>query len=560
MKIRQICTKKSLGMALIVTTATAAGLMITVASVLGLSVFRHQATFQRTRWNESYYHAENALVWATQKIADADTGGTSASFLGSYSVTASSLSLPYMQALHETSPVFQNASVQIENSSSGVDNLYTVTASAKVGGKIRTLQATVKKNPASQVFDYEYFLNNWGWWWGTPIFGQGDNRSNWDFDFKDHPTANGSVIANGSICSNGNPIDPLDKGSLPFYGKAYDDATNYVHSGVPRLPMPNLKDFTTYKDKARSQNGTIKIGTETVVSAVHDNVSKPGLYLDGTTTPIIFSGSTVVDGDLVIKGTIAGTGTVYVGGNLYVAGNLTYSNGPVFSPPPVSLSTNDRNNWVTQSTNKSLVAFAVRESVLGGNPNDTDNWYPYCFNNDSYGMKNLGGEMGLGADGIKHTHDDLIPYLDTNHDGIPDSTWYDADGDGIIDPVYDYNRDVKMNDTRANKIDRYPQSDSHPVNFNTLASNNINRLDGVFYCNHAMAMRLTGSNPIFNGAVISRDEAIVFNGGNTLNFVYDYRIHSRYNDDPNRFIDLGLPIARRVGIYHFAEINPVEDL
>ena len=50
-----------------------------------------------------------------------------------------------------------------------------------------------------------------------------------------------------------------------------------------------------------------------------------------------------------------------------------------------------------------------------------------------------GGQDQDAEDGIAHTPDDNVPYLDTNNDGIPDSTWYDADGDGVVDLNYNYN-------------------------------------------------------------------------------------------------------------------------
>ena len=42
---------------------------------------------------------------------------------------------------------------------------------------------------------------------------------------------------------------------------------------------------------------------------------------------------------------------------------------------------------------------------------------------------------------------------------------------------------------------------------------------------------------MFHGVIVSRNEAIVYN--NQLLFEYDSRVNSRYNSDPNQFIDLG---------------------
>src|SRR6185295_4521632 len=106
----------------------------------------------------------------------------------------------------------------------------------------------------------------------------------------------------------------------------------------------------------------------------------------------------------------------------------------------------------------------------------------------------------------------------------------------------------------ASTILGYPATGGVPDGFNTVASNNMNLLDGIFYTNHAAAMRLANNNALFHGVVISRDEAIVFTS--SCNFVYDSRIHSRYNKDPNRYIDLGLPVAGVLAMSGFSELAP----
>ena len=59
---------------------------------------------------------------------------------------------------------------------------------------------------------------------------------------------------------------------------------------------------------------------------------------------------------------------------------------------------------------------------------------------------------------------------------------------------------------------------------------------------------------MIHGVIVSRDEAIVFNS--TLKMYYDSRVHSRYNNDPNVFVDLGLPIAGVLSLSQFAELPP----
>ena len=519
-------------------------------SLMDLSNNRIRAAHNRWDYNESFYHAENALNWAAQHITD------SANPLGSFRKTNGTLPLAYYSTLtDETVSGLRDASVTISSTTNGTAQVYTVKASAKVGGKIRTLLATVKKNPPSNVFDYEYFLNNWGWWWGSSITGAGDNRSNWDFDFRYSPTVNGHVTASGQIASSGTPIDPFNAASVPLAGLAKSDPLTYLKDGSERLEMPNLKDFSSYTATAIAKHGILTAGT-TIISAVHTNSAKPGLYLIGTTaTPITINGPVVIPGDVVISGVITGIGTLYVGGNLYIAGDITYKNGPDFSTSPETMPTTSRDSWVANavSGHKDLIAFAVRESVFGGAVNGNE-WKSACYEPYDYGLKNVGSEASLGADGIKWTLDDGIPFRDTDGNGTADSAWYDADGDGVVDSNYDYNT-IQMSTSRSALVQGYPADSSGiRTDYNSVASNNFNRLDGIYYTNHAMAIRASKSGFIGNGAVVCRDEAIIFNG--SLKFNYDSRIHSRYSDDPNRFIDLGLPIANKIALLTYTELAP----
>ena len=58
----------------------------------------------------------------------------------------------------------------------------------------------------------------------------------------------------------------------------------------------------------------------------------------------------------------------------------------------------------------------------------------------------------------------------------------DRDGDGVIDQAYNYSTDVQMTTARANRIQGYPTSGSSsaPVDFDTLSSNDFNKLEGIF--------------------------------------------------------------------------------
>ncbi|MBP9900063.1 MAG: hypothetical protein V9H26_08230 [Verrucomicrobiota bacterium] len=548
MRSNPYAIRSSAGSTLVTVLVIGGVASITVAGMLALSGTSLRSAHGRGDWNAAFFHAENALQWAAQGIADASPGASN------YAATANStLNIAYMTAARaDADSGFKNAWVKVIRPNNALPDNYLVTASAKVGDKVRTVQAAVRKNPPSQIFDYEYFLNNWGWWWGSTITGNGGNRANWDFDFRYNPIVNGLILANGNITQNGVKVDPF-AGSTPFGGLAGSNPIDMVHSGVPRVQMPNLRDFTYYQTKAladTSANG-LWVGSTQVVFGVHSDASKPGLYLVGTAAnPIVIRNTVVIPGDVIIKGKITGKGTLYVGGNLYVAGDLTYNNGPNFTTSPETMTPANRDAWVLNNQSTDLLAFAVRGSVLAGDVTSSD-WKNNCYEPSGYGLKYCGDESHLGVDGIASTGDDNVSYL---HSDGTTSTSYDADGDGVIRGAYNYSTDLTMTSSRANLISGYPTSSGSPVGYDAVASNSMNKLDGVFYTNHAAAMRLAAADAVFHGALISRDEAIIFTS--TLKFHYDSRIHSRYNNDPNRFVDLGLPVAEGLSLSGFTELTP----
>ena len=541
-------------------------LCLTVAATLTLSSNSLKNSHGRVDWSKAYYTSENAMIWAAQVVLDAPPATGSSNY---YSTFGGNLPLAKLVGGGTNGDVdLKGAWVSVVQPAGVPNNNYTITASSRVNGKVRTLQASVTAFPVSQVFDYEYFLNNWGWWWGTPIYGQGGQRSNWDFDFQGSPTVNGQLYAADLV--EHNEVKYTIGTPAPFAGVAGVDPITYVHDGATRVVMPNLLNFSNYITTALmnpSTNG-IWIGSTQVVAGVVNNGSKSGvsgIYLVGTSAnPITINGTVVVPGDVVIKGVVTGKGTLYVGGNLYIANSLTYSNGPNWSTSPETLAPTNRDAWVTDNKPKDLVAYAVNGAIYGGDVT-SDDWINYEYNMGGSGLAHVGDESQLGQDGIKGTGDDGIPFL--HADGTR-SAWYDADGNGVVNANYNYSNDINMTTDRANKIQGYPTTSSGnqngtstgngdnatPVAYNSIASNDMTTFDGIFYCNHAVAIRSAASSTTFHGAVISRDEQIVFNS--VCNFVYDSRIHSRYHNDPNQYINLGLPFGKTLAVNSMVELAP----
>ena len=160
---------------------------------------------------------------------------------------------------------------------------------------------------------------------------------------------------------------------------------------------------------------------------------------------------------------------------------------------------------------------------------------------------------------------DLTVKYDSNGDGTADTTWYDADGDGVKDTNYVYSStttptplsELKMSDNRMNNITNWPTSSGKKVTYDNLSSDQITKVQGIYYCNHALGYYTAKGPDYFDGALICQNEALIFNTG--IYFRYDPRVHSRYqgkylDSDPNRIIDLGLPIAEKVAIIDRYEV------
>jgi hypothetical protein len=549
------------GSTLLTVVVMGAIMCLAAGSMLLMSSNSVSNSYGRSDWDKAFYICENAMVWAAQTTFDS----TNVSTNSYYSTSAGTLPTNELLCPNNGDVTFKGAWVQVTQPAGSTTNTYLITASAKVNYKVRTVQAQITLRPVSQVFDYEYFLNNWGWWWGSTITGNGAQRANWDFDFRDGPTVNGSIYAADQVDENEVPIQNYP--TAPFSGLAGADETNLVHQGAPRVTMPNLLNFTNYMATALANTNAngMWINGQEVVAGVLSNAYTPnpggnagnlspqtGLYVVGTSaSPITIKGTVVIPGDLVIQGVVTGQGTLYVGGNLYVAGNLTYANGPNFSTPPETETPAQRDAWVSQNGTNDLIAYAVRGSVLAGDVTNPD-WVNYCYDYPGSGLQFVGDESHLGQDGIAGTPDDNTPFLHAN--GTM-STWYDADGDGTTNANYSYNNDINMTATRASYIQGYPKTIlGTPVAYSSVATDNMGTLQGIFYTDHAAAMRLAQSTATFNGAIVSRNEQIVFQ--NYLDLVYDSRVNSRYNTNPNQFINLGLPWGKPLSVTSFAEIAP----
>jgi len=525
---------------------------VVTASMASFALSSLQMTQRDVNRTQALYHAEAALQVGIQRIAASGATSPVGDPVSTSTDTASVFAGYYPQAKIDT---VDWARVEVTLLNADTDT-YRVRGFARVNDVGQGMEAVVQRNPVSEVFDNEYFLNNWGWWWGSSITGNGPNRSNWDFDFRYTPTVNGMVYAHGQIESNLVPIDIFGNTQPPVGGLAGANPDDYFRIGTRRVPMPTLKDMSYYMAMATERGGTLRqVGKGININAVHNDASQPGLFLQGTLAdPIIIDGPVVIPGDVVISGYVKGQGSVYAGGNLYITNSLQYVNGPSYSSPPSTMTDENRDAWVLNNQGKDLIAWAAKESILIGDVNHA-NWKSNCYDNNSYGLKLTGAEGNLGRDGIPDTPDDGVPYRDLNGDGVLDSAWYDVDGDGNVDTAMNYASQIQLTTSRIGKILGWPTTATGtPVATSAVAVNTASKIEGVFYTNHALGAR-TG-NLVINGSVICSHEAIVFQSIGV--FTYDERVHSRYSNDPNRVVDLGLPVTERVRLLELSRLSVLE--
>ena len=153
-----------------------------------------------------------------------------------------------------------------------------VPAADHPGCASRTVTATVRLQLArSSVFDYVYFINNWGWFYGNTIYARGNVRSNGQFDSSTYrPKIDGvpryervvgtdlqNRLDEGGIYAGWDIIADNIRGSANrkwTWGDAQrglcdpEDVGQYKYQYpfLEQLPMPNLTDLSLYEEIARS--------------------------------------------------------------------------------------------------------------------------------------------------------------------------------------------------------------------------------------------------------------------------------------------------------------------
>jgi hypothetical protein len=325
------------------------------------------------------------------------------------------------------------------------------------------------------------------------------------------------------------------------------------HQFVEGVPMPNLTDLASYEAAAVAAGSSITIGGVTMTNSVYGD--EPGelqhLYLVGTVaSPIVLDGPVVVRGDVVIRGVVTGQGAIYSGGNVFCPNSITYLNPPT-TARPADNSQATTEAWLSANAGKDFLGLFARENVVVGDY--THHWWQsyvgQWLNSPMNASAEDAGEDGMpntraGRDGVLGTSDDdvlegdgvftidhytqqdhdlgLIPAGHAVGDPIP-GTGEDIDGDGVYDPTLTL-ADMALAAplTSANFGGNLPPGGV--ATYSSIASLYANRLDAVFYTNHALSWLVLGATPAqINGAIISRNENMIY-GTPTLEVNYDDRL------------------------------------
>ena len=457
-----------------------------------------------------------------------------------------------------------------------------------VDGTTRTVTETVRFGTSPhKVFDFAYFINNYGWMSGNTITLNGDVRSNRNFDFSSNPKLNGNAYA--SLDSSGGagqitgsfthdsiatwysrsdtrsrPGSPAASGGAT-YPSGYDgNATGYQNQQA--LDMPYIPDLSAYKQMVADQ-ATLGSGSTKTIADVTSNLG--GLMTSPLTTDS--GGNTVVSSSAKAEPFLAywdsaassyrklqifdnsssrntTVAAVKNAGVLMISGDDTHPiviNGPVVVMGDLVI----KGKYVGQGT-----IFANRNVHIAGNlqaktpPNfpatDTDPLSTFQTNKtkDMLGMV-ARGNVVLGNYTLS-TFDTVKSYIQpsftsTYNCGDSDLGYNNTTLNGqpafngnytSWDNGYQSNSDGSPNNSGSSNKRSFYESTLNDTVFNSFAvsdNNSLTQIDAVMYNNHAICGRI-GDIQI-NGTTVARDEAMIYNGH--IRFNYDERLHSSHGED-----------------------------
>lgn len=363
------------------------------------------------------------------------------------------------------------------------------------------------------IFDYTYFLNNFGWFWGSTIRANGEVRANANMDLKYTPTVNGDVYGsvNPDVNAAGTVTGTYNTWSMntyrnsaadnwrptqPEYQYGFDGETE-TFDEQDILEMPYLSDISRFIALADQKNGSLTTSTTTI----NEVINGPVILIGTAANPIRIDGPIAVTGDVIIGGYVEGQGTIYADRNIHIIGDIVYTDPPDYDHSAGA----DPASQAAHNTEADFLGLAARGNVITGDYTNSD-WNSVL----SY-IKPPFTEAFTDEDGTTHNGD----Y--TAVDGVKQDNTARKDYESTLTNTAFRNA---VNQVKAifNRTDHKPR-----------------RIDALAYTNHLYAGRVQDCQ--FNGAIMARNEGIVYSGSVSMN--YDYRAKA----EGEHYVDIDLPKA-----------------
>lgn len=457
----------------------------------------------------------------------------------------------------------------------------------------------------SKVFDYAYFVNNYGWFEGSTITANGGVRANGDMSLSQSPKVNGDVFAArndelnvpGDIKNGTGTMDnkstyrstqygttdrarPLQKSSDDGGYNAPDTVTaadleHRLHRNLAEgLDMPwisGLNEYISYGQEAEMQSTLSQGGVYYIDNRLSNkngenygyyqgtgpsgNPSYPDNYalvLEGTqANPIRLNGPVVVSNDVVIKGYVTGQGTIYSSRNIHIVGNIQYVNPP---------------NWANKeaasgngNSSKDLLCLAAKGNIVMGDCTAGASWLDNTLKKVLTQQPYVQPYACAQADDGSWIDGDIgYPKLGkTRFEG----NYTDTDGGSKVKetPVYRQERDrwgrlQNVLDHYTYSVTtgrRYYDSVVAPNEIASRAKTAITQIDAVLYNNHGIFGKL--GQCTINGSLVCRNEGMIFSGKLYLN--WDYRL---YSGSPENVMNqlVGMPLGTGRPIVQFWQEVP----
>ena len=433
----------------------------------------------------------------------------------------------------------------------------------------------------SKVFDYAYFVNNYGWFEGSTITANGGVRANGDMSLSQSPKVNGDVYAAvneelgvpGDITNGTGTMDNRSTYRSSQYGttdrarplqKSADDGgynapetvtssdlTARLHGNLAEgIDMPWISGLNEYIEYGKELKSTLKQGGTYYINNANPGDPNYGYYqgtgpsgdpsfpdnhalvLEGTqANPIRINGPVVVSNDVVIKGYVTGQGTIYSSRNIHIVGNIQYINPP---------------NWANKvaasgngNSTKDLLCLAAKGNIVMGDCASSgwlDNTLKKVLTQRPYVQPYACAQADDGS-----WIDGDIGYPKAG-DSVFAGNYTATDGGNKVGIVYKkdkYGRQTKEIDHYTIATGRrYYDSVVAPNEISSRYKSAITQIDAVLYNNHGIFGKL--GQCTINGSLVCRNEGMIFSGKLFLN--WDYRL---YSGSPENVMNqlVGMPLG-----------------